>query len=63
LACDRNGAGPAVVVVEKAPCEQPLQPPWKTAPWKISPAAAPKIKLTPPHPDICHKGLLMDFFI
>jgi hypothetical protein len=62
LAYDRNG-GPAVVVIEKAPSELPLQPPWKTAPWKNSPEAAPKIKLTRSHPDICHKGLLMDFFI
>lgn len=62
LAYDRTG-GPAVVVVEKTPCELPLQPPWKTAPWKNAPTPAPKIKLTRPHPDICHKGLMMDFFI
>jgi len=51
------------VVVQKADCEQPMEPPWKTVPWKNPPPPALKIKLTPPHPDICHKGLMLDFFI
>lgn len=51
------------VVVHKADCEEPMQPPWKTVPWKNPPRPAPKVKLTPPHPDICHKGLMLDFFL
>lgn len=51
------------LVVQKAECEQPMEPPWKTVPWKNPPPPALKIKLTPPHPDICHKGLTLDFFL
>lgn len=51
------------VVVRKADAEQPLEAPWKSVPWKIAPPPAPKVKLAPPHPDISHKGLMLDFFI
>jgi hypothetical protein len=54
---------PREIVVEKSPSESPMQPPWKTVPWKNSPAPAPKVKLTRPHPDICHKGLMLDYFL
>ena len=54
---------PREIVVEKTPGELPLQPPWKTLPWKNPQQAAPKVKLTRPHPDICHKGMLLDYFL
>jgi hypothetical protein len=54
---------PPVTVVQKAECEQPMEPPWKTVPWKNPPPPAPMVKLTPPHPDISHKGLMLDFFL
>lgn len=54
---------PEVIVVEKAPAEQPLQPPWKTVPWENPPRTSPAVKIAPPHPDIRHKGMLLDFFI
>lgn len=61
--CCQCGSGMPVIVVQKAECEQPLEPPWKTVPWKNPPPPAPKVKLTPPHPDISHKGLMLDFFL
>lgn len=51
------------IVVQKADAEQPLDAPWKSVPWKTPPPPAPKVKLAPPHPDIGHKGLLLDFFV
>ena len=60
--CGCENKSPDVVVL-KSDCEQPLEPPWKTVPWKNPPPAAPKVKLAPPHPDISHKGLMLDFFI
>jgi hypothetical protein len=62
LALDRR-CRPCEVVIEKSPTELPFEPPWKTVPWKNPPPPARKIKLTPPHPDICHKGRLLDFFL
>jgi len=62
LACDRCLNGNEVVVY-KSPTEQPLQLPWKSAPWENRTPPAPKIKLARPHPDIIHKGTLLDFFI
>ena len=55
--------GVKVVVVERSPSEQPMEAPWKTVPRKIPPQPAPKVKLAPTHPDINHKGMLLDFFI
>jgi hypothetical protein len=60
--CGCANASPDTVV-QKADCEQPMEPPWKTVPWKNPPPPALKVKLTPPHPDICHKGLMLDFFL
>ena len=60
--CGCQNTSPDVVVV-KLECEQPMQPPWKTVPWKNPPPPAPKVKLTRPHPDIGHKGLMLDFFL
>jgi len=54
---------PPVIVVERSPSEQPMEAPWKTVPWKIPPQPVPKVKLAPTHPDINHKGMLLDFFI
>lgn len=62
LNCDRRSDSQEVVV-RKSPTELPLQPPWKTAPWENRMPPAPKIKLARPHPDIIHKGALLDFFI
>jgi len=62
LACDRR-ADTREVVVHTSPAELPLQPPWKTIPWENPAPPAPKIKVARPHPDIIHKGLLLDFFI
>jgi hypothetical protein len=62
LAADRSSP-PREIVVDKTPSELPLQPPWKTVPWKNSLPPATKVKLTRPHPDICHKGLLLDYFL
>ena len=61
-ACDSCNPTPDAVV-QKADCEQPMEPPWKTVPWKNPPPPALKVKLTRPHPDICHKGLMLDFFL
>jgi hypothetical protein len=58
--CDNSSP---VTVVQKPENESPLEPPWKTVPWKNPPPPAPKVKLTRPHPDICHKGLMLDFFL
>ena len=62
LACGCCEAPPQIVV-KKADAEQPLEAPWKWVPWKNPLPPAPKVKLAPPHPDISHKGLLLDFFI
>lgn len=51
------------VVVEKVASETPVQPPWKSLPWKIPAQPAPKVKVARYHPDIIHKGTLLDFFI
>lgn len=61
-ACEGVNSSP-VLVVHKADCEQPMQPPWKTVPWKNPPPPAPKVKLICPHPDISDKGLMLDYFI
>ena len=55
--------GPPKLVVHKADEEMPLQPPWKTLPWENKLQPSPKVKLAPPHPDIIHKGTMLDFFI
>lgn len=62
LECDRS-CPPQIVVQNHAAQEQPLPPPWKTVPWKMTNYPAPKVKIAPPHPDIRHKGLMLDFFI
>lgn len=62
LACG-CGEPPPQIVVKKADTEQPLEAPWKSVPWKTPLPPAPKVKLAPPHPDIGHKGLLLDFFV
>jgi hypothetical protein len=56
----QSGANP--VVVHDVPEELPLQPPWKTLPWENPAPPAPKVKLTLYHPDIIHKGFLLDYF-
>lgn len=61
-ACGCVNASPDVVV-HKADCEEPLEPPWKTVPWKNPPPPAPKVKLTRPHPDIGDKGMMLDYFL
>ena len=60
--CDQP---PQDVLVRKEPGEMPLRPPWMSMPWENStqPAPAPNVKVARPHPDIIHKGLLLDFFI
>ncbi len=45
------------------PAENPIQPPWKSLPWRQPPPAAP-LKLTILRPDIhISKGSLLDLFI
>jgi hypothetical protein len=54
---------PPKLVVHKVDEEMPMQPPWKTVPWENKLQPSPKVKLAPPHPDIIHKGTVMDIFI
>lgn len=51
---------------EPGPCEKtksPLLPPWKTLPCDIKVPAPVQIKMIVQHPDIHHKGSLIDLFI
>ncbi|HSZ57088.1 MAG TPA: hypothetical protein VK797_15580 [Tepidisphaeraceae bacterium] len=50
-------------IVIKPAAELPLQPPWKTVPWKNPPQPAQVIKVACYHPDTNRKGTLIDSFI
>jgi len=51
---------------EPEPCaitKSPILPPWKTLPCEIKQPAPVQIKMIVQHPDIHHKGSLIDLFI
>jgi hypothetical protein len=61
--CKTRRCCPGPIVVIKPPAELPLQPPWKTVPWKEPPPPVQKVKLACYHPDNNRKGMLLDSFI
>jgi len=61
--CSGDGSSRPVVVVKAAEAESPLQPPWKTVPWKSPLQPAPKVKVACYHPDIIRRGTLLDLLV
>jgi hypothetical protein len=62
----QNNCCPPPPPCEPDPCEtikSPLLPPWKTLPCDIRQPAPVQIKIIVQHPDIHHKGSLIDLFI